>query len=58
MALISLRSCSHVKASMVLTRVEHLFIHNYIRSLLNIILTPIIDNDYFIIPTVYEPAPD
>ena len=31
----SLRSRSHVKASMVLTRADHLFIHNYIRSLLN-----------------------
>ena len=38
-ALISLRSRSHVKASMVLTRDDHLFIHNYIRSLLNIILS-------------------
>ena len=26
---------AHVKASMVLTRADHLFIHNYIRSLLN-----------------------
>ena len=31
----SLQSRSHVKASMVLTRTDHLFIHNYIRSLLN-----------------------
>ena len=31
----SLRSRSHVKASMVLTRANHLFIHNYIRSLIN-----------------------
>ena len=38
MALISLRNRSHVKESMVLTRADHLFIHNYIRSLLNIIL--------------------
>ena len=38
----SLRSRSHVKASMVLTRAVHLFIHNYIRSLLNIILRPIV----------------
>ena len=38
MALMSLRSRSHVKASMVLTRADHLFIHNYIRSLLNNIL--------------------
>ena len=42
MALISLRSLSHVKASMVLTRADHLFIHNYIRSHINIILRPII----------------
>ena len=39
MALMSLRSRSHVKASMVLTRADHLFIHNYIRSLLNSILS-------------------
>ena len=39
MALMSLRSRSHVKASMVLTRADHLFIHNYIRSLLNNIKT-------------------
>ena len=42
MALISFRSLSHVKASMVLTRDDHLFIHNYIRSLLNNILRPIL----------------
>ena len=38
----SLRSRSHVKASMVLTRAEHLCIHNYTRSLLNNILRPIL----------------
>ena len=42
MALISLRSRSRVKASIVLTRADHLFIHNYIRSLLNNILRPIL----------------
>ena len=42
MAIMSLRSRSHVKASMVITRADHLFIHNYIRSLLNIILRPIL----------------
>ena len=31
MDLMSLRSRSHVKASMVLTRADHLFIHYYIR---------------------------
>ena len=36
MDLISLRIHSHDKASMVLTRADHLCIHNYIRSLLNI----------------------
>ena len=41
MALMSLRSRSHIKASMVSTRADHLFIHNYIRSLLNIMLRPI-----------------
>ena len=38
MALMSLRSHSHIKASMVLTRADHLCIQNYIRSLLNNIL--------------------
>ena len=42
MALMSLRSRSHVKASMVLTRAEYLIIHTYIRSLLNNILRPIL----------------
>ena len=42
MAIMSIRSRSHVKASMVLTRADHLFIHNYIRSLLNNILRPIL----------------
>ena len=37
-----LQSRSHVKASMDLTRANHLFIHNYIRSLLNIILKTIL----------------
>ena len=38
----SLRSRSHVKASMVLTRADHLFTHDYIKSLLNNILQPIL----------------
>ena len=38
MTLMCLRSRSHVKASMVLTRANHFYIHNYIISLLNIIL--------------------
>ena len=42
MALMSLRSRSHVNASVVLTRADHLFIHNYRKSLLNIILRPIL----------------
>ena len=42
MTLISLRSRSHVEASIFLTRADHLFIHNYIRSLLNNILRPIL----------------
>ena len=42
MALMSLRSRSHVKVSMILTRSDHLFIHNYIRSHLNIILRTIL----------------
>ena len=40
--LMFLRSRYHVKASMVLTRADHLFIHNYIRSLINIILRSIL----------------
>ena len=35
MAFMYLRSRSHVKASVVLTKADHLFIHNYITSLLN-----------------------
>ena len=42
MALMSLRNRSRVKASMVLTRADNLFIHTYIRSLLNNILRPIL----------------
>ena len=42
MSLMSIRSHSRVKASMVLMRADNLFIHNYIRSLLNIILIPLI----------------
>ena len=42
MALMSLRSRYHVKASTILTRADYLFIHNYIRSLLNIFLRPIL----------------
>ena len=42
LTLMSLRSRSNVKASMVLTRYNHLFIHNYIISLLNIIVRPIL----------------
>ena len=47
----ALRSCSRVKASMVLTIADHLVIHNYIRSLLNIILRPIL-----MVRTGLEPA--
>ena len=50
MALMSLRSRSHVKASMVLTRADHLFIHNYIRSLLNYFKT-------HFIKLIYNPCP-
>ena len=38
----SLRSRSHVKTYIMLMRAGHLFIQNYIRSLLNIILIPIL----------------
>ena len=38
----SLRSRYRVKAYMILMRADHLFTHNYIRSLLNIILRPIL----------------
>ena len=36
MALISLRSRSHVKASMILMVADHLFIHNYKDDLYNL----------------------
>ena len=42
MVQMSLRSRSHIKAFVVLTRADHLFIHNYIKSILNIILRPIL----------------
>ena len=42
MALMFLRSSSRVKTSVVLTRADNLCIHNYIRSLLNILLIPIL----------------
>ena len=51
MAILSLRSRSHVKASMVLTRADHYVIHDYIRSLLNNILSPILS-----VRTGLEPA--
>ena len=37
----SLRNRSNVKSSMVLTGADYVFIHNYIRSLLNNMLRPI-----------------
>ena len=52
MALMSLRSRFHVKASVVLTRADHLFIQNYLRSLPNIILRHIL-----IVRTGLEPRP-
>ena len=55
MALMSLRSRSIVKAFMVLTRADHLFIHNYIRSLLNNILRPILQNELMVLTRV-EPV--
>ena len=42
MALMSLRSRSHVKASTVLMRDDNCFKYGYIRSLLNIMLRPIV----------------
>ena len=42
MTLIFVRIRFHIKASIVLTRADHYYIHNYIRSLLNIILRPIL----------------
>ena len=41
-ALRFLRSSYNVKVSMVLTIADNLFLHNYIKSLLNIILKPIL----------------
>ena len=43
MALMYLRSCYNVKASMVLIKADHLFLHNYKRALLNSTLIPIND---------------
>ena len=40
MAIMSILSLFHVKASMVLTGADHLLIYNYIRLLLNIIVRP------------------
>ena len=44
MSLMSFRSGNYVKASMFLTRAEHLCIHNYIRLLLNNIVMHIVYN--------------
>ena len=46
MALISLRSQSHVKASMVLTRADNLFILNYIRYIYIYIYIYLYINEY------------
>ena len=42
MALMSLRKRYRIKASMVLTIADDLFIQSYVRSLLNSILSPIL----------------
>ena len=42
MAIMSLRSHYHVKASMVLTRYDNLLVYTYIRLLLNNIIIPIL----------------
>ena len=47
----SLRSRYHVMASMVLTRADHFCIHTYIRSLLNIILKPMLMSGFYKNPT-------
>ena len=52
MALMSLRSLTHVKASIVLMRADYLVIHNYIRSLLNIILKPILMNPSLVLEKI------
>ena len=57
MAIMSLRSRSRVNASMVLTRADHLCIHNYIRSLLNIILRPILMVQTRLEPVTLVPSP-
>ena len=49
----SLRSRSHVKASMILTIDDPLCLHNYIRALLNIILRPIGSYLYTTNKTIY-----
>ena len=57
LALMSLRSHSHINASMILMRADYLFIHNYVRSLLNIILIPIIMFSMGLEPTTWVPSP-
>ena len=49
LALMSLRSRSHVKTSMVLTRADQLFIHNYIRSYIYIYIYIYIYDIYVIV---------
>ena len=48
----SIRRYTRVKASTVLTRADHLFINNYIRTLLNIIVRP-----NLLVSTEIEPMP-
>ena len=58
MALMSLQSRSHVKTYMVLTRADHLFIHNYTGSPLNIILIVRMGIEsifYYLTPLPIEP---
>ena len=48
MAIMSLRSRSHVKASMVLTIADYLFIHNYIRLYIYIYILIVISRPKYI----------
>ena len=57
----SLQSFSYFKASIVLTRVDHLFIYNYIKSLLyntlrHILMIRIYSNESYSSPIGLEPA--
>ena len=53
----SLQSRSHFKTSVVLMRAGHLFIHNYIISLIHIIVRPILYVNMIYIKPSFYPMP-